>query len=208
MAMITDIEEFFVRGCGRCNRFDTPDCSARLWSEGLNALRALCRDAGLDETVKWAHPCYTLGARNVALIGALKGDFRLVFFNAALMKDEEKVLERQGPNTRHPDMLRFTSAERVWAMERVIRAYLAEARGHAQAGLRAPRATSDIDLPGELVDALDGDPELAEGFERLTPGRKRSYVIVLNGIKKPETRVAKIAKLRGQILEGKGAQER
>lgn len=206
--MIIDIEDFFVRGCGRCGRFDTPDCSARLWSEGLNALRALCRDAGLDETVKSAHPCYTHGTRNVALIGVLRGDFRLVFFHAALMKDEEGLLERQGPNTHHPDMLRFTSAQQVRAMEPVIRGYLYEALGYARAGLRAPRETRDLDLPDELVDAIDGDPELADGFERLTPGRKRSYVIALASTDNSETRLRRIARFRDRILAGKGAQER
>ena len=80
--MITEIEDFFTKGCGRCARFDTPDCSARVWGDGLLALRALCREAGLVETVKWGHPCYMHAGRNVALIGALRGDFRLNFFEA------------------------------------------------------------------------------------------------------------------------------
>ena len=46
--------------------------------------------------------------RNIVIIGAVHGNFRLSFFNAALMKDPEGVLEKQGPNTRHPDMIRFT----------------------------------------------------------------------------------------------------
>ena len=37
--MITEIEDFFAKGCGRCARFDTPDCSTRLWIDGLVALR-------------------------------------------------------------------------------------------------------------------------------------------------------------------------
>ena len=37
--MITEIEDYFTRGCGRCGRFDTPDCSARRWQEGIVALR-------------------------------------------------------------------------------------------------------------------------------------------------------------------------
>ncbi|MBL8959856.1 MAG: DUF1801 domain-containing protein, partial [Gemmatimonadetes bacterium] len=134
--MITDIEDFFTLGCGRCERFATPDCSTRQWIGGLNALRRLCLDLQLVETVKWAHPCYMHHGRNIAIIGALRGDFRLSFFDAALMKDPEGVLEKQGPNTRYPDMLRFTDNARVAAMEHTIRAYLKEAMGYAEAGIR------------------------------------------------------------------------
>ncbi|WP_413875572.1 YdeI/OmpD-associated family protein [Albidovulum sp.] len=210
--MITEIEDYFTRGCGRCDRFATPDCSTRRWARGLADLRRICRGAGLVETVKWGHPCYMHAGRNIALIGAFRDDFRLSFFNAALMTDPDGVLERQGPNTRHPGMMRFADNGRVAAMAPVIAAYLAEAMGYAGAGLRPPKEPDDPDLPGdlpgELAEALDADPELAEAFHRLTPGRRKSYVINLNGAVKPETRVARIERFRDRILAGKGAMER
>ena len=129
--MITDIEDFFAKGCGRCERFATPACSANKWHDGLTRLRAICRSAGLVETVKWGHPCYMHAGRNIALIGALQGDFRLNFFNAALMKDPAGLLERQGPNTRHPDMIRFTALASVQALLPMVRSYLAQAMAHA-----------------------------------------------------------------------------
>jgi uncharacterized protein YdeI (YjbR/CyaY-like superfamily) len=208
MAMITEIEDFFTRGCGRCERFDTPACSARIWIDGLNELRRICLDMGLTETVKWAHPCYMHAGRNLVLIGALKGDYRLNFFNAALMKDPEGVMEKQGPNTRHADTIRFTDGQAVKALEPVIRAYIAEAMAYAEAGIEPPKEAAEADLPPELVDALDADLELAEAFFALTPGRQRSYVIALTSTKNPVTRMARIEKFRGKILEGKGAQER
>jgi uncharacterized protein YdeI (YjbR/CyaY-like superfamily) len=55
--MISDIAEYFANGCGRCQRFATPACSARRWSKGLQELRQIRRDLGLVETVKWGHPC-------------------------------------------------------------------------------------------------------------------------------------------------------
>jgi uncharacterized protein YdeI (YjbR/CyaY-like superfamily) len=206
--MITDIEDYFTKGCGRCARFATPDCSTRPWESGLNALRAICRAMGLAEFVKWAHPCYMHAGRNVALVGALRGDFRLSFFDAALLSDPEGILERQGPNTRHPDMIRFTANAQVAEREPLIRAYLREAMGHAERGLRASKEAAPIELPEELVAAMDGDPELAEAFHALTPGRQRSYVIHLGSAKGSVTRAARIAKVRGRIIAGKGAQER
>ena len=206
--MITEIEDFFSLGCGRCERFATADCSTRKWADGLKALRRICVEAGLIETVKWGHPCYMHGDRNIALIGALRGDFRLNFFQAALMKDPDGVLERQGPNTQNPDSIRFTSNAQVAAMAATIRSYLKEAMGYAAAGIKAPKVTGALELPDELVEALDSDPELSEAFHGLTPGRQRSYVINLNGAKKSETRVSRIAAFRERILAGKGAQER
>ncbi len=206
--MITDIEDYFVKGCGRCDRFDTPACSTKRWESGLRKLRQICRQADLLETVKWAHPCYMHAGRNIAIIGAFRKDFRLSFFDAALLRDPKGILERQGPNTKHPDMIRFTSNNEVQAKEPVIRSYLVEAMGYAAAGVKPPKDESELDLPDELVAALDADPELAEAFHELTPGRRKSYVINLNAAKQPETRTRRIAKFRDKIIAGKGAMER
>lgn len=206
--MITAIEDYFAQGCGRCDRFATAHCSTRVWKEGLAAMRRTCLDAGLQETVKWGHPCYMHGGRNVAIIGALRADFRLSFFDAALMTDPERILEAEGPNTRHPDMIRFRDPADVVRLAPVIRAYLVEAMGYAAAGLRPPTATHELELPEELVAAMAVDPELAEALHRLTPGRRNSYVIQLRGAKAASTRMARIAKFRDRILSGKGATER
>jgi uncharacterized protein YdeI (YjbR/CyaY-like superfamily) len=206
--MITDIEDYFTRGCGRCDRFDTPDCSTRRWVQGLADLRRICLAAGLTETVKWAHPCYAHAGRNIAIFGAMRGDFRLSFFHAALLRDPEGLLEKQGPNTQHADCIRFTDNAAPAAQEAVILAYLREAMGYAEAGILPEKEVRDLDLPEELIAALDDDPEMAEAFHRLTPGRQRSYVIALSSAKTSATRVARIVKFREKIMAGKGALER
>lgn len=206
--MITEIETFFAKGCGRCERFATPDCSTRRWLHGLEQLRRICLDVGLEETLKWAHPCYVHAGRNIALMGAFRGDYRLSFFDAALLKDPDGVLEKAGPNTRHAGTLRLTRNEQVEELEPIIRAYLNEAMGYAEAGTRPPKEEHELELPDELIEALDADPELAEAFHALTPGRRKSYVIHLASAKKPETRVRRIEKARDKILAGKGAMER
>jgi uncharacterized protein YdeI (YjbR/CyaY-like superfamily) len=205
--MITEIEDYFTKGCGRCERFATADCSTRPWNSGLRRLRDICLDMGMVETVKWAHPCYMHADRNIAIVGALRSDFRLTFFNAALLKDPEGVLERQGPNTQYPDMLRFTGNEQVASRESIIRSYLQEAMGYAAAGIKPPKTAVELELPIELAEALAIDPELGAAFQALTPGRQKSYVINLNSAKKPETRISRIAKFRDKILAGKGALE-
>lgn len=206
--MITDIEDYFTKGCGRCDRFDTPDCSIRPWAQGLRALRSLCLEAGLEETVKWAHPCYMHRGRNIAIFGAFRGDFRLSFMNPALMTDPDDVLEPHGPNARHAGTLRFMANDQVAPKAPIIRAYLAEAMGYAAQGIKPPKDHSMPDFPEELVAALDADPTLAEAFHALTPGRQKSYLINLNGAKQAATRVNRIEKFRDKIMAGKGALER
>ncbi len=206
--MITGIEEYFLKGCGRCERFGTSDCSTRQWSSGLAELRQICLDRGLVETVKWGHPCYMHAGRNIVIMGALRNDFRLSFFNAALLKDPHGVLEKAGPNTRQPDMIRFTANNQVAAVKPVIESYLLEAMGYAESGIKPAVQNVSILIPDELLEALESDPELSKAFHRLTPGRRKSYVIHLNSAKKAETRISRIRKFRERILAGKGAMEK
>ena len=206
--MIANIEDYFAKGCGPCTRFATPQCSTKRWAAGLAVLRRICREAGLSETVKWGHPCYTHNGRNIAIIGAFRGDFRLSFFDAALMRDGESVLEKQGPNSRHRGTIRFVENEQVSPMERVLQSYLKEAKGYAEAGIKPKKEEADLEFPQELEEALNSDPELAEAFFSLTPGRQKSYVINLNSAKASATRMARIARFREKILCGKGATER
>jgi uncharacterized protein YdeI (YjbR/CyaY-like superfamily) len=124
------------------------------------------------------------------------------------VNDTEGVLTPQGPNSLTPSMIRFTAVEQVGEREAVIRAYLRQLMDHAEAGTKPPKADRELEMPDELTEALDADPELAEAFHALTPGRRRSYMFNLNQTKQPATRVARIEKFRGKIIAGKGAMER
>ena len=207
-AMITVPDAYFAQGCGRCDRFATPDCSTRLWLQGLLTLRRILREAGLTETAKWGHPCYMHAGRNICLFGAFRDDYRLTFINAALMTDPEGILQKQGANTRHPDCIRFTDNDAPTRLEPILRAYLAEAMGYAEQGLLPPKEPREVELPPELIEVLDADPELAEAFAALTPGRQKSWAFHLNDAKTTATRLARIDKARPKILAGKGALDR
>lgn len=207
-AMITDPDIYFARGCGRCDRFATPDCSTRFWLDGLLTLRRIAKDAGLTETAKWGHPCYMHAGRNICLLGAFRGDFRLTFMNAALMQDPEGLLEKQGPNTKHADCIRFTDTDTPANLEPILRAYLAEAMAYAEQGLLPPKDATEVDVPDELLQALDADIELAEAFSALTPGRQKSWALHLNDARTAATRITRIERGRAKILAGKGASER
>lgn len=205
--MITDPDVYFAKGCGRCDRFATPDCSVQHWLAGVTALRRLCLAAGLTETAKWGHPCYMHAGRNVAMIAAFRDTFRLTFFDAALPPDPAGILEKRGPNSRAADQISLTDATAVDAMAPVLRDYLAAARAMAEQD-RPARPRAELALPDELAEALEADPVLAEAFNALTPGRQRSWALHLVSSANPATRRARIEKGRDRIIAGKGATER
>ncbi len=206
--MVKDVATYFEKGCGRCDRFDTKECSALQWGEGLQELRSICLAQGLTETSKWGAPCYTVAGRNVAILAAFRKDFRLSFFDAGLLKDPETLLGKSGPNTAYADSFIFRDVSEVGQKAKIISQYLAEAKGYVEQGLKAPKPEHDLDMPEELATALDADPTLAEAFHALTPGRQRGYVINLNGAKQSATRIARIEKFRDKILAGKGPLDR
>jgi uncharacterized protein YdeI (YjbR/CyaY-like superfamily) len=206
--MISDIEEYFAKGCGRCVRFDTPQCSTKKWAGGLAGLRQICREVGLTETVKWGHPCYMRGDRNIALLGAFRDDFRITFFHAGLLKDSAGLLTKPGPNAQLPSVIHFSAIADVAKLEPVLLSYLQEAISYADQGLKPKKQQAVFELPDELVEAMDADPELAQAFHALTPGRQRSYVINLGSAKTTATRASRIVKFRAKVIASKGATER
>jgi uncharacterized protein YdeI (YjbR/CyaY-like superfamily) len=205
--MITDVATYFEKGCGRCPRFDMPDCSTRSWHQGLSDLRKLCLEEGLVEVVKWGHPCYMHCSRNIAILGAFRSNFRLSFFNAALMKDPHRILQKSGPNTRDAGCLIFTANEEPSAKASVIRAYLQEAMGYAEAGIRPRKTAETLEVSGVLAEMLAADPDMHAAFHALTRGRQRSYIMQVNAAKRDETKRARIARYREKILRGKGPHE-
>ena len=65
-----------------------------------------------------------------------------------------------------------------------------------------------IELVDELENRLDADPELAEAFAALTPGRQREYNFHIAGAKQAETRERRIDRCVPKILAGKGFRDR
>ena len=75
-----------------------------------------------------------------------------------------------------------------------------------QAGLSVPRPGPEDDppYPEELGMMLDADHVFREAWERLTPGRRRGWLLHFNGAKQSKTRVARIERATPRILEGFG----
>ena len=71
-----------------------------------------------------------------------------------------------------------------------------------------PRVAEYIEGMGawraELDMLLEEDPALRDAWERLTPGRRRGWLLHFNGAKQSKTRVARIERATPRIFEGFG----
>jgi uncharacterized protein YdeI (YjbR/CyaY-like superfamily) len=177
-----------------------------VWRAELEALRPVLLRAGLAEEFKWRKPCYTHEGSNIVIFQPFKELCALLFFKGALLQDPEGALKEQGENTRSALRLEFRSVEDVSAAKRTIAALVQDAISVEQAGLSVPKRadTDDGPYPEELIMLLDADPGLSEAWERLTPGRRRGWLLHFNGAKQSKTRIARIERAMPRILEGFG----
>jgi uncharacterized protein YdeI (YjbR/CyaY-like superfamily) len=162
--------------------------------------------AGLDEELKWRKPCYTHDGSNVVIFQPFKDLCALLFFKGALLEDPDGALKEQGENTRSALRLEFRSVADVTAAKSTIAALAQDAIRIEQAGLSVPKRDSADDgpYPDELYTLLAADPALRDAWERLTPGRRRGWLLHFNGAKQSKTRVARIERATPLILEGFG----
>ncbi|MCB0641494.1 MAG: YdeI/OmpD-associated family protein [Phaeodactylibacter sp.] len=203
------VDDYLSEGCGRCPLGGTPECKVHRWTQELVHLRRIVLECGLEEARKWGVPCYTYQDGNVLIVSAFNDYCALSFFKGSLLKDELGLLEKPGENSQAARLFRFTNLPQILDQEDILKAYIFEAIEIEKAGLDvAYKATSEFDVPDELVDVFDDDPQFREAFEALTPGRQRGYLLHFSGAKQSKTRKARIEKYRKQIFDGKGMHDR
>jgi hypothetical protein len=193
-AMITDPDTYFAKGCGRCDRFATPDCSTRRWLAGLLTLRRIAREAGLTEGREMGPSLlYARGPQHLpfrCFPRRLPPDHHQRRPDAGSPKACWKSRART-PAT--PTAFRFTDTAACQPRWNPRSAPIWPRRWpmptRASSRRRSP---TEVELPPELVEALDADPDLAEAFAALTPGRQKSWALHLNDAKTSATRVTRI----------------
>ena len=62
-----------------------------------------------------------------------------------------------------------------------------------------------MELPDDLKAMLDSEPEVKWLFEALPPSHQREYVKWIEEARKPETRAARLEKMRAMLLEKGGS---
>lgn len=175
------------------------------WQEEFNALRKIALDTGLDEELKWGHPCYTLNGKNIVLMHGFKEYCALLFHKGALLKDDANILVQQTENVQGARQIRFTSLNEIKKLAPVLKAYIHNAIAVEKAGTKVPmKKTAAFDMPEEFAQALKEMPELKKAFHALTPGRQRGYLLHFSSAKQAKTRMARVEKNVDRILEGMG----
>jgi uncharacterized protein YdeI (YjbR/CyaY-like superfamily) len=178
------------------------------WRQALMQLRHMLLKLGLEETIKWASPVYTLGGKNVVGLAAFKDYYGLWFFQGALLHDpEQRLVNAQVGRTRAMRQLRFESLE---ALDLDLAAhFVEEAIRNEAAGLAIERRPAAVlSLPGVLSEALTNDPQLATQFGLLTLGRQREYAEHIGSAKREETCRRRLNTAIPLIMAGRGLHDR
>ena len=206
--MNEQVDRFLAAGCGRCPRYQTPQCKVHAWHDTLVALRGIILQTGLREEVKWCQPCYTHGGKNVLMLVALNSWCGVGFFKGALLRDHAHILERQGAHQNAGRVVKFTDADSAREMGPTLQGYIVQAIELEKAGAKAPKPARSEPMPPQLRQRLAADEALRAAWGRLTPGRKRGYLLHIGAAKQAKTRIARIDRCAEKIQRGKGLNER
>lgn len=179
------------------------------WQEALEKLRAILISTGLEETIKWGAPCYTLEGKNIVGVGAFKAHFGLWFFQGALLTDSARVLvNAQEGKTRAMRQWRMTSAKDIKV--RTIKSYIKEALENQRNGeaIKPVRAKTNLVLPPELVAAFKKNKKAASAFKTLSPGKQRDYAEHIAEAKRADTKARRLEKILPMISAGQGLHDK
>ena len=166
-------------------------------------MRAIVLQCNLKEEIKWGVPVYTLNDKNIITVNALKDSANIVFFKGVLLKDEHKILQQQG-NIQLSRIVKFTSINEIIALQDVLLEYIHEAIEIEKSGKKLETPKPTMEIPDELTQVFEEEPEFKNAFYKLTPGRQRSYIIHFSQAKQSETRLARIHKNKDLIFKGIG----
>jgi uncharacterized protein YdeI (YjbR/CyaY-like superfamily) len=175
------------------------------WQKEETQLRKIVLACGLQEELKWGHPCYTFEKRNIVLIHAFKEYCALLFFKGTLMNDPDGILIQQTENVQVGRQVRFTNLKEIVKLAPTLKAYIYEAIEVEKAGVKVKlKKTTEFEMPEEFKKVLNKNAALKTAFKALTPGRQRGYLLYFSQAKQSTTREARIEKYTKPILNGKG----
>jgi uncharacterized protein YdeI (YjbR/CyaY-like superfamily) len=203
------VDHFFIAGCGRCSLYNTPACKVHLWTEPLQYLRDILLNCELKEELKWGVPCYTHNKQNVVMLGAYKDNCVISFLKGTLLPDPKGLLQKPGENSQAARIIQFTHIDQVVQLENDIKSFIQEAIEIEKKGLKVTfKKAEEYELPEELKQRFEEDPNFEQAFRALTPGRQRGFILHFSQPKQSATRISRIDKCTDMIFSGKGLNDR
>jgi uncharacterized protein YdeI (YjbR/CyaY-like superfamily) len=175
------------------------------WQASKKLLREIALNMGLAETLTYGKPTYCSMDGKLFLIHTFKYYIAILFFKGVLFDDPKKILIQQTPNVQAGRQLRFKDLAQVESMKDIIKEYIQKAIEVEKSGKKVEyKTTNQYPFPEELQTRMDSEPELAEAFYALTPGRQRGYLLYIGSAKQSKTRQERITLSIPYILKGKG----
>jgi uncharacterized protein YdeI (YjbR/CyaY-like superfamily) len=175
------------------------------WQTSKKLHREIALNMGLAETLTYGKPTYCSMDGKLFLIHTFKDYIAILFFKGVLSDDPKKILIQQTPNVQAGRQLRFKDLAQVESMKDTIKEYIQMAIEVENLGKKVEyKTTNQFPFPEELQTRMDSEPELAEAFYALTPGRQRSYLLYIGSAKQSKTRIERITLSVPYILKGKG----
>jgi len=207
--MTKDASLFFLEGCGRCPKGGTPECKVHRWTTELALLRSWILTLDFKEECKWGVPCYTFQGRNMVMLSALKDHVVLSFLEGSTLNDPSGLLQKAGPNSVRDRIIRWNSLQGLKDSENQVKSLLNQHQFNNPKSTKgiAPSSEGTPVYPLELQVFLKENPDIAQAFEALTPGRRRGYLLHFAGASQAATRLRRIQTAVPKILAGKGMQD-
>lgn len=150
---------------------------------------------GVEETIKWGRPFFTLDGRPLAFVAAFKAHAALGFWQGGAMGETGREAEAAGQFGRITTLADLPPDQTITEHLRKA-ADASKAPAPPRLPPRRPPA-----IPPDLAEALELDAEARAAFGRLPPSHQREHVAAITGAKKPETRARRLGrtleKLRG-----------
>lgn len=180
------------------------------WKESLELLRELFLSSGMNETIKWGMPVYTVSNKNVAGFSAFKSHAGIWFFQGVFLKDpSKKLINAQEGVTKALRQWRFTSPEEIANNRETVIAYLAEAIQNQKEGREMkPVRKRRVEIPAELEKALSENPAFRDGFNALSPGKQKEYADYVRIARQEETRTSRLEKIIPMVMDGIGLNDK
>ena len=127
------------------------------------------------------HPTYTINDKNVITIHGFKHYVALLFHKGAIIEDKYETLIQQTERVQATRQIRFKTLEEIKERRDEILYYINEAIEVEKDGKKVEmKKTEDYEIPEELQQAFNDNPNLEEAFYKLTPGRQINTYITFH----------------------------
>ncbi len=191
-----------MAGLSRDPRVDAYIAKAQPFAQPiLTHLRELmhAHAPGVEETLKWGVPHFTLGGQNLAGMAAFKEHATFGFWRDEEVTGSPRDTGAMGSMGRLASIAHLPDDAAMAAMIAKAVALAVEGRPKRP----APKPKAALDMPVDLGAALKANAAAQGHWDGFSPGKRRDYIEWVIEAKREETRVKRIETIVAQVAEGK-----